>query len=155
MVNEDNKIEKNEDLVKVILDVSDDTFGISGERVWASPLGNDLYEIRNTPWHTCDVNWGDVVRAVTANDNEWPKFVEVVRRGGHRTLHLFFYETADHAFRATVLSRFKEWKANYENANSRLYAIDVQPDGDVDGLCAFLDQLDSAKVDYRTTVTPI
>ena len=30
----DKKSEKNEDLVKVILDVSDDTFGISGERVW-------------------------------------------------------------------------------------------------------------------------
>ena len=83
---EDKKIEKNDGLVKVILDVSDETFGISGERVWASPLGNDLYEVRNTPWHTCDVNWGDVVRAVAANKNEWPKFVEVIRRGGHRTL---------------------------------------------------------------------
>ena len=80
MVNGDEEIEEKEHLVKVILDVSDDTFGIGGERVWASPLGNDLYEIRNSPWHTCDVNWGDVVRAVVANDKEWPKFVEVVRR---------------------------------------------------------------------------
>ena len=151
----DKKSDKSEDLVKVILDVSDDTFGISGERVWASPLGDDLYEIRNTPWHTCDVNWGDVVRAVATNAKEWPKFVEVVRRSGHRTLHLFFYDTADEDFRTAVLNRFKDWKANYENADSKLYAIDVQPDGDLDGLCAYLDQLDSSKLDYRTIVTPI
>jgi hypothetical protein len=155
MVNEDKKIEKNEGLVKVILDVSDDTFGISGERVWASPQGGDLYEIRNTPWHTCDVNWGDIVRAIAANDNEWPKFVEVVRRSGHLTLHLYFYDGADEAFRTAVLNRFKDWKANYENANSALYAIDIQPDGDMDGLCAYLDQLDNSKLEYRTVVTPI
>jgi hypothetical protein len=101
------------------------------------------------------VNWGDVVRAVAANEKEWPKFVEVVRRSGHRTLHLFFYDTADEAFRTAVLNRFKDWKANYENADSNLYAIDVQPDGDLDGLCAYLDQLDSSKLDYRTIVTPI
>jgi hypothetical protein len=154
-VSEDAKTGQSEDLVKVILSVSDDTFGISGERVWASALGDDLYEIRNTPWHTCDVNCGDVVRAVAANDNEWPKFVEVVRRSGHRSLHVYFHDDADEAFRMGVLSRFKDWKATYENANSRLYAIDVQPDGDMDGLCTYLDQLDGSKLDYRTTVTPI
>jgi hypothetical protein len=154
-VNEDAKTEQSQDLVKVILNVSDDTFGISGERVWANPLGDDLYEVRNTPWHTCDVNWGDVVRAVAANDSEWPKFVEVVRRSGHRTLHVYFYDDADEAFRTSILGRFKDWKANYENANGRLYAIDVQPDGDMDGLCNYLDQLGGSKLDYRTTVTPI
>ncbi len=154
-MNEDKKTEQSEGLVKVILNVSDDAFGSSGERVWASPLGNDLYEIRNTPWHTCEVNWGDVVRAVATIDNEWPKFVEVVRRSGHRTLHVYFHDDADEAFRTTILNRFKEWKANYENANSKLYAIDVQPDGDMDGLCAYLDQLAGSKLDYRTTVTPV
>ena len=149
------KSEKNEDLVKVILDVSDDTFGISGERVWASHLGNDFYEIRNTPWHTRDVNWGDVVRAVAANEKEWPKFVEVVRRSGHLTLHIHFRDDADEAFRTAVLNRLKDWRASYENADSKLYAIDVQPEGDLDGLCAYLDQLGSSKLDYRTIVTPI
>jgi Domain of unknown function (DUF4265) len=151
-VKKDKKSEKNEDLVKVILDVSDDTFGISGERVWANPLGNDFCD---TPWHTCDVNWGDVVRAVAANEKEWPKFVEVVRRSGHRTLHIHFRDDADEAFRTAVLNRLKDWRANYENADSKFYAIDVHPEGDLDGLCAYLDQPGSSKLDYRTIVTPI
>jgi hypothetical protein len=146
---------ENDRLVKVILNVSDDTFGVSGERVWAKPVGTDLYEIRNTPWHTCDVNWGDIVHAVPANEKEWPKFIEIVERSGHRTLHLFFYKETDDKYRSKVLDRLKEWKANYENANGNLYAFDVQPDGDMDGLCAFLDELGNTKVDYRTVVSPI
>jgi Domain of unknown function (DUF4265) len=146
---------KKEDMVKVILDVSDDTFGISGERVWAIPLGGDLYEIRNTPWHTCDVNWGDVVRAVAPSDNEWPRFVEVVRRSGHRTIHLFFYKDTEEKYRSDVLGRLKEWKANYENGDGKLYAVDIQPDGDLEGLFGYLEKLDTAKVDYRDEVSPI
>src|SRR5258706_7433736 len=149
------KKDKNEELVKVILDVSDDTFGISGERAWAKPVGKDLYEIRNTPWHTCEVNWGDIVRAVPANEKEWPRFIEVVERSGHRTLHLFFYKEAKDSYRSEVLYRLKEWKANYANVNSDLYAIDIQPGGDLEGLCAYLDTLESTKVDYRTEVSPI
>ena len=145
----------NENLVKVILDVSDDTFGISGERVWALPVGNDLYEIRNTPWHTCDVHWGDIVRAVASNQDEWPRFVEVVERGGHQTLHLYFHAEASEDYRSDILNRLSEWKANYENGDGKLYAIDVQPGGDLAGLCNYLEKLDTAKIDYRTEVLPI
>jgi len=149
------KRKANDTLVKVILNVSDDTFGITGERVWAKPLGGDLYEIRNTPWHTCDVNWGDVVRAVAAHDKEWPRLIEVVERSGHRTMHILFYKETEETYRSEVLNRLKDWKANYENADGMLYAIDIQPGGDMEGLCAYSDQLDSSKVDYRTVVTPI
>jgi hypothetical protein len=48
----------SEHLVKIHVQVSDDTFKIGGESVWAKPLGNDLYEIRNNLWHSCDLNWG-------------------------------------------------------------------------------------------------
>jgi len=152
---DERKDDPKESLGKIILPVSDDTFGISGERVWACPLGNDLYEIRNTPWHTCDVNWGDVVRAVAANGNEWPTFIEVVRRSGHRTVHLFFFKETRDDFRSDVLHRLPEWKASYENGAGKLYAIDVQPGGDFEGLCKYLKELDAAKVDYRTVVDPI
>jgi hypothetical protein len=83
--------EKAEDLVKIHIELWDETFEIGGESVWAKPLGDDLYEIRNTPWHTCDVNWGDVIRATPENESTKPGFIEVVRSGGHRTLHVFIF----------------------------------------------------------------
>jgi len=140
-------------LEHVILDVNDPTFGTTGEREWALPLGDDLYEIRNTPWHTCDVNWGDVVRAISDSEDHWPTMLEVVRRGGHRTLHIFFFKETTNAEKQDVLSRLKRWRASYENAQDRLYAVDVEPDGDFDGLCDFLAEPEMKRIlDYRTRV---
>jgi Domain of unknown function (DUF4265) len=139
-------------LVKIIFDVADDTFGVGGERVWAKPLGEDLYEIQNTPWHTCDINWGDVVKAIPEATNQWPKLLEVVRRSGHRTLHLYFLKATDDE-KDAVLKSLKEWKASYENYDNKLYALDVEPNGDFDGLCDYLDQWEKDdKLSYRTTV---
>ena len=146
---------QNEELVKIIFDVQDDTFGVGGEGVWARPLGNDLYEIRNTPWHTCEIKWGDVVRAIPEAEGRRPKLVEVVRYSGHRTLHLYFLSTTD-SEKNEVLSKLKDWKASYENSDSKLYAVDVEPDGDFDGLCNYLDQWGKGdKLDYRTMVPPV
>ncbi len=145
------KENKKEELVKIVLEVNDDTFGVSGESVWALPIGDDLYEIRNTPWHTCAVSWGDIVRAISEAESQKPKFVELVKPGGHRTLHVFFYEGHRAEERDEVLGMLKKWDANYENADGRLYAVDVNPGGDFEGLCEYLDQLeDSDKLSYRT-----
>jgi hypothetical protein len=32
--------------------------GVRGEGIRAKPPGNDLYEIRHTPWRTCEIHWG-------------------------------------------------------------------------------------------------
>jgi len=140
-------------LEHVILDVSDSLFRMTGERVWALPLGDNLYEIRNTPWHTCDVNWGDIVRAVSDSPDHWPTMQEIVRRSGHRSLHIIFFKETTDIEKQDVLSRLKQWRASYENAQDRLYAIDVDPEGDFDALCNFLSTPERRRLlDYRTTV---
>jgi uncharacterized protein DUF4265 len=146
----------SEHLVKIHVQVSDDTFKIGGESVWAKPLGNDLYEIRNSLWHSCDLNWGDVVRAVAQSENLKPEFVELIRRSGHRTLHLFFFEGCSPNEKATILAGLRQWKVSYENSDGLLYALDVEPEGDFEGLCSYLDDHESQeKLSYRTIVTPI
>jgi hypothetical protein len=146
--------EPKEELVKVIIDVRDETFGVNGERVCAKPLGDDLYEIRNTPWHTCDIGWGDVVKAMAEAENQWPKFQEIVRPSGHRTLHIFFFSEASANEKTIVLNCLKDWKATYENNNNTLYAIDIDPTCDFDGLCRYLDERENAGIlSYRTVVS--
>ena len=148
--------ESADGLVKIHIAVSDDTFEAGGESAWAKPLGNDLYEIRNTLWHSCDINWGDVVRAVAERDSLKPEFIEVVRRGGHRTAHLFFFKKCPAEAKSAILEGLKQWKASYENANGQLYAVDVDPNGNFDGLCGFLDKYErEGEFTYRTIVTPI
>ncbi len=67
----------------------------------------------------------------------------------------YFHKEASGKLRSDVLHRLKEWESNYENGDGRLYAIDIQPGGDFEGLCKYLEELDTAKVDYRTEVEPI
>jgi hypothetical protein len=143
-----------EGLVKIHITINNDMLGTSGESVWAKPLGNDLYEIRNTPWHTFDVNWGDVVKAVAEDEQKKPEFIEVVRQSGHRSLHILFFEGCAAEEKRTILGQLRTWKANYENADGMLYAVDVPPEGDFDGLCEYLDGLVSdTRLDYRTIIS--
>ena len=54
--------ETGEELEKILIELPLDHWsGNGGERVWAKRLGNERYEIRNTPWYAYDTNWGDVV----------------------------------------------------------------------------------------------
>jgi Domain of unknown function (DUF4265) len=146
----------SEELVKIHVEVSDDTFGIAGESVWAKPLGDDLYEIRNNLWHSCEINWGDVVKAVAKGGNLKPEFIKVVRKSGHRTLHIYFYRECKDEDKQQILSELKRWKAAYENSDGQLYAVDVEPAGDFDSLCDYLDEHEAeSKFSYRTVVTPI
>ena len=146
---------EDEKLVKVVIDAYDDTFGVGGEGLWARPLGDDLYEIRNTPWHTFEVSWGDVVRAVPEASNQRPKFIEVVRRSGHRTLHIYFFKETSPQEKSAILAALHTWKGSFENSDSSLYAIDFEPDGNLDGARNYLDKFEAAgKLEYRTMISP-
>lgn len=143
-----------EGLVKIHLSFYDDIFEVGGESVWAKPLGNDLYEIRNTPWSTCEVNWGDIVKAVAEANDKKPEFQEVVSASGHRTLHIFFFEQCPTEEKSRILAELKTWRASCENADGRLYAVNIEPGGDFESLCDYLDSfVIDEKFEYRAVVS--
>ena len=145
---------EEEELGHVILEVDDDfSPGISGERVWAKDLGEDLWEIRNTPWHTCEVAFRDVVLAKSDAPDHWPTFVKVVRPGGHKTLQIYFLDGVTDEARDSVLKKINEQKASAEGADGRFYALDLEPGGDINALVAVLDGMKQAGIlDFRTMV---
>ena len=49
------------------------------ESLWAKPLGDDLYELRNTPWLADGLHHRDVVRCAPS-EQDLPEVVDVVRR---------------------------------------------------------------------------
>jgi hypothetical protein len=118
---------EKEELVKIVVDMYDETFGISGEGLWAKPLGNDLYEVRNSPWHNTEINYLDVVRAVAPSEDMKPVFVDVYKRSGHRTIHVYFDKESTEEERKNVLRALNELGATYEGATTQLYAIDLKP----------------------------
>jgi hypothetical protein len=126
----------------------------TAESFWAKPLGGDLYELRNSPWYAFDLHFYDLVRAVPTQPGELPTIVEVVQRSGHKTLRVFFTEAVSESDRRTMLAELHQWKAFHENANGRLYAVDVEPDGDYQAVC---DQLwawqQEGRLFYETGMT--
>jgi hypothetical protein len=126
-----------ERLVKLYVDLPEgETVG--GESVWARPLGGDLFEIQNVPFVADDLHFNDVVRAVAPDPHSRPQVREVVRRSGHRTVRVLFAEHVSPRQQQEILGALDELRAGYERGTRRLVAVDVRPEGDYFGVCAYL-----------------
>lgn len=110
-----------------------------GESMWALPLGDDTYELHNVPFHAYDLNYLDVVEARSANPNHKPSVLRVVRRSGHRTLRVIFHASTPESDRIPLLESLGALGATFEGATESLFAIDVAPQGDYQGVRNRLD----------------
>jgi hypothetical protein len=122
------------DLVKVFVDLPNH-WDSKGESMWARPLGNDLYEIHNSPFAAYDLNYLDVVLAFAERADLKPKVQGIERRSGHRTLRIIFKTPADRSERDRLLAQLNTLGATYENSNSRQYALDIPPDRNYQAVC--------------------
>ena len=106
------------------------------ESFWARPLGGDLYQLRNVPWHAYDLNFGDVVRAEGELEaGERPRIAEVTRRSGHRTIRALLADGLGEGDEAGMLETLRGYGVTFERASAELVAIDVPPAGDYEGTC--------------------
>ncbi len=68
------------------------------ETLWAFDLGENLYQLDNTPWYQYDVSWKDVIEAVPDSGGELPLFRRIVEKSGYRTLRVALDEPATDVF---------------------------------------------------------
>ena len=136
-------------LVKVHFELPKPEMGISGESLWAVPVGTNLYELRNSPWHVRSVNWLDVVEAIPRNKDEWPEFVRVHQRSGHRTIHLLIFD-AGMSRKQEILENCNRHGSTYENMDNTMYALDFPPGIDVAPAIEYLEGLQADHIaDWR------
>jgi hypothetical protein len=131
-------MEQKEELVKIRVEIDDPELGVSGEGLWAKSLG-DLYEVRNSPWHTTEINYMDVVKAVAPDEDSKPNVIEVYKRGGHRTIHILFLEVVDKGKKDGILAELNAMGATYEGADGSLYAVDLKPEINFDEVADYLE----------------
>lgn len=130
------------ELVKVHFDLPEPDMGVSGESLWAAPVGSNLYELQNSPWHVRTVNWLDIVEAVPRNEEEWPEFVRVQKRSGHRTIHILILDAGRNR-RQEILDNCNRLGCTYEGADDRLYALDFPPGVDTAATIEYLERLEA------------
>jgi len=137
------------DLVKVHFELPEPDMGIGGESLWAAPVGTNLYELRNSPWHVRSVNWLDVVEAIPQNENERPEFVRVYERSGHRTIHVYILD-AGKCRKQEILDNCNRLGSTHENMDFAMYALDFAPGIKVAPTIEYLESLKAHDVaDWR------
>ena len=146
--------DSEEKFVKIVIDLPDAEDGVGGEGVWSVKVGDDLYEVRNSPWHTLEVNYLDIVRAVAPDEDKKPVVTEVVRRGGHRSIHVVFFEEGLDK-KEEVFAHLKELGTTYEGANGKMFAIDLPPTADFDVVADYLAECaENGWLDQRYAAQP-
>lgn len=130
-------------MVRVLLDDGDGTT----ERLWATPLGDRRYRLENSPFFAYGVSWLDVVEAASEAEGEWPCFIRVVEKSGHRTVRIIFDQPADRSPEAQqVLAALHELGCSSEGATQTFYAIDIPPEA---GFDAIRDYLTATSVEWE------
>lgn len=133
----------DEELTKVIVDLPNH-WATGGESIWARPLGEELFEVRNVPFYAYGLNFLDIVRAVASSSDEKPVVLQLVRSSGHQTLRVSFNDTVPESERPELLRRLNAHRAYVEGANPGYFAIDVEPEGDYAAVRAQLDEWEGA-----------
>jgi hypothetical protein len=137
-------------LIKVHIDLPNH-WAVGGESMWALPVGDDLYEIRNTPFYAYGLNLGDVVRAYSTDSELKPEVREVVRRSGNITLRFCFNKVLSRETQESVLLSLRQLDVSYERADGHYIAIDVHPEADYGVVCDKLAELESqGLLEYET-----
>jgi hypothetical protein len=116
-------------LVKVTFNLPDKDGTFATESLWAEPIGDGLYRLRNVPFYVRGFSEQDTVKA---EEHEGRLLVRsIVERGGHSTYRIFLPEqTTEEQFVKDWIS-LGELGCTYERATRRLIGIDVPPDADV------------------------
>lgn len=140
----------SDELTKVLVDLPNH-WATSGESMWARPLGNDLYELHNSPFHAYGLNYLDVVLAISEDPNRKPIVRRVERRSGHRTLRILFTKHVSNPQRDILLKGLDRFGVTWEGSEGRLFSLDIPDDSQYQPVC---DQLwaweQAALLEYET-----
>lgn len=113
---------------------------VTGETLWAKHLRDNLYEIRNVPFHAYGLNFRDVVEAEPGAPGEPLVVVRVRRKSAHRTLRVCFTEESLLEERVPSLLQLRDAGATFESASAAYFALDIEPGGDYLAVCEQLRQ---------------
>jgi hypothetical protein len=130
-----------EPLAKVTFPLDpDESGGVRSEGIWAEPLGDARYRLRNVPFYARGVSLGDTV---LAQDHDGTVMVEkILKRGGHSTYRIFLCDglKIDSDAFGIAWKEIRTLGCTYENANGRWIAVDVPPETDADSVYTLLNR---------------
>lgn len=136
----------DEKLEKVVVDLPNHWAEVGAEGMWAKALGNDEYELRNTPFYAYGLNWGDIVLAVSPSPDLKPVVSKVTRPSGNRTLRVIFADAVDRERQVELLEGLSKLGLSYERATGILVALDIAAETDIDLVVDAVSRLENQRL---------
>lgn len=141
-MNSEHAGKESEHLTKVSIQLKEP--GYERETLWAEPIAEGSYRLRNVPFLAYGYSEQDVVRATPIDG--WLVVSGVAERGGHSTYRLYFPEALSDEEFQPIWQPLAHLGCTYERANSRLIGIDVPPSSDVYAVYGVLEEGEAAQL---------
>ena len=119
-----------QNLVKVTIPLSEDNLaGAATESLWAEPVQDGIYRLRNVPFYAKGVSYDDLIEAEPRNGVLL--FKGVRQHNGHSTYRIFAKNGRDAPNVLILIERLKKMRCSIEAATDKLVGVDVLPQADI------------------------
>ena len=132
---------KHPEMSKVLFRIQEADGSANVETLWATPLGEDRYQLDNSPFYAYSVSWKDIVYAPFDQQEQFPTFQRVLSKSGHRTIRIIFEKaTAGIGESDGVLEQLVALGCSYEGATKAYVCVDIPPGVELDNVRQFMIQ---------------
>lgn len=129
------------ELEKIELRVEDEDGSVNVETLWAFNLGDDTYQLDNSPFYAYGVSIGDIVQADPVTGDAFPIFRCVIKKSGNKTIRIIFHHPVEKGNPSeAVLNRLTALGCSYEGANKIYVAVTIPTEVDLVAICGYLQQ---------------
>jgi Domain of unknown function (DUF4265) len=109
------------------------------ETLWATKVGQDEYQLDNSPFYAYSVSWRDVVCAPFDSTEGFPTFQRRVRKSGNRTVRVILEGLMQSGVEPNgVLQGLVALGCSYEGANEAYFAVNIPSTVELSDIAAFL-----------------
>ena len=123
-------------MIKVLFELKPaDWHSAATETLWATPLGNKLYRLENSPFYAQGYSYQDVVFAEQSDNDALPIVRTTVTASGHSTYALWVINNVESngAF-AKHWQSLETLGCSFEGVHGQLLSVDVPPSTDIDAV---------------------
>jgi len=132
---------KHSEMSKVLFRVQETDGSANVETLWATPLGEDRYQLDNSPFYAYSVSWRDIVYAPFDPQEQFPTFQRVLSKSGHRTIRIIFERaTEGNSASEDVLEQLVTLGCSYEGATETYVCVDIPPGVELENVRQFMIQ---------------
>jgi len=130
--------------VKIAFDLEPSDFHYhSSETLWANYLGDDNYQLDNTPIFAYGVSYGDIVEAKKRTENDFPRYIRTIKNSGHSTYRIIILNQktiSNNAAFDKYWEPLKKLGCSYEGFEDYMLAVDVPLNADINEAYSLLEK---------------